>query len=305
LSDADFKKGMAEVPQWLLCSDDTSAPVKSHTHFLRKTLGAFSGVFQNEFLSEKYAAKVGFLQLVDPRVKLLTLLFFAVFSASISKIPVIIGIGFVAVLYAKLSGLSVTDFLRRVWLYLPMLMLIVSIPAATNLFVKGVPLFYIVKAANFAPHGIYFTTNGIEVALRLALRCGVSLSFGYLIFITTRFSQFEKSLYVLHLPEVFVSVLGMAYRYIFVLTDTAREMVEARFSRTVGKLGSSDGRRFFSHSFAVLFIRSQRLSDEVYDAMCCRCYTGRAVSLADLKFGVQDFIFIASNVIIILILILV
>ncbi len=125
-----------------------------------------------------------------------------------------------------------------------------------------------------------------------------------MIFITTRFSLFEKSLYALHMPEIFVSVLGMAYRYIFVLTDKAQKMVEARFSRTVGRLDGSNGRRFFSHSFAVLFLRSQRMGNEIYDAMCCRGYTGRAVCLSDLKMGAQDFIFIASNVIITLILML-
>ncbi len=142
---AEFKTPMPAVPEWMLNTDDNDTTVKNNTHFLRRTLNAFSGVFQNEFLSEKYASKAGFLQSVDPRVKLLTLLFFVIFSACVSKLVVIIALGLVAVLFAGFSGLSVSDFLRRVWLYLPTLILIVSLPAATNLVIKGQPLFFIVK----------------------------------------------------------------------------------------------------------------------------------------------------------------
>ncbi len=290
------------VPEWLLKNNDYKAAEKSHSQFLRKTLGTFSDVFLNEFLSEKHAGRSGLLQAVDPRVKLLTLLFFAVFASCVSSVPVIIAEALVAVLYASQSGLNLHNYLRRVWGYLPPIMFIVSLPGATSFFSAGEPLFYIIKNAPFAPHGVYFTAAGLAVALRIALRCGVSLGFGYLIFITTRMAELEKSLNALKLPQIFVSVLGMAYRYIFVLTEIASNMVEARFLRTVGKLKGESGRRFFAHGAATLFIRSQRLSSDVYDAMCCRCYTGRAVSLRTLKISAQDFIFIASNAIIVAIL---
>lgn len=292
------------IPDWMLVTENFDIRQKSSSHFLRKTLSAFTGVFKNEFLAEKYTECAGILQSVDARVKLLTLLAYVILCSFVNNLPVITGAAIVFIIYAKMSELPLRDFLRRVWCYLPVILFVVSLPAATNFLSNGSPLFYIAKSLPFAPHGVYFTAGGVETALRAALRCGISLSFGYIIFITTPFSQLEKALRALKLPEIFVSVIGMAYRYIFVLTETASEMVEARFARTVGRPGNKEGRHFFSNSIATLFLHTKKMSEEVYDAMCCRGYTGESVSLINLKLTVQDFIFTLSNAIIILILLL-
>lgn len=297
------KNSTGGLPEWLLRNTEYNSSPKGRTKFLRKTIGDFSAVLKNEFLSEKYASREGLLQSVDPRVKLIVLIIFAALGSCVSNIAALVILALVALIYAAQSKLNIRDFLRRVWCYLPPLLFIVSLPAATSVVNAGSPLIYIVKSAPFAPQGIFFTSGGLIAALRVALRCGVSLGFGYLVFITTRVSDIEKALYALKVPGVIVSVFGMAYRYIFVLTGIAQDMVEARFSRTVGKVGGSSGRRFSSHSAAALFIKSQKMSAEVYDAMSCRCYAGKSVSLSSLKAGPQDFIFAFANAIIILILI--
>jgi len=52
-----------------------------------------------------------------------------------------------------------------------------------------------------------------------------------------------------------------------------------------------------------LFLKSHRLSEEVYDAMCCRGFTGKTVSLDQFKIKNTDVLFMISNSIIILLLI--
>lgn len=299
------KNSFGGLPEWLQKNTEYNTDAVGHTKFLRKTLGGFSGTLKTEFLSEKYAGVEGLLQSVDPRVKLLVLLLFAVLGSCVSNLAALVVLAAVSVFYAVQSKLRLRDFLRRVWCYLPPLLFILSLPAATNFFSAGEPLIFVIKSAPFAQNGVYLTAGGLLAVLRVALRCGVSLGFGYLLFITTRMADIEKALYALKIPGVIVSVLGMAYRYIFVMTGVAQDMVEARFSRTVGKVGAGNGRHFSSHSAAALFIKSQKISDEVYDAMSCRCYTGKAVSVSLLKMGPQDFIFLVGNAIIVLILIFV
>ncbi|MCX6384321.1 MAG: cobalt ECF transporter T component CbiQ [Actinobacteria bacterium] len=296
----------SDIPAWLLeknLYNDMEASA-SKTHFIRKTLKHISEVFENELFCEKFAGKPLFLQSIDPRVKLLTLIFYMVLSSFTSNIVVLLILAVIPLLYAKLSGLELKDYIRRSWLYIPVLVLVFSIPGVTSLFVKGSPLVTVLRPGVMGlQSGLYFSMNGIEVALRIALRAGISLSFGFLLLLTTRWSKITSALALMHVPLLFISVLNMAYRYIFVISAMACDMMEARYLRTVGKLDTSDNRRFMGHSVAHMFIKSHYLSEEIYDAMRCRGFTGRPVSCDKFKVKGTDIFFIINNVIIVLILI--
>jgi cobalt/nickel transport system permease protein len=297
----------AVIPAWLLVKDDYKFTGKSNhgMHFIKKTLGHISQVFENEFFCEKYAGKQMLLQMIDPRVKLITLIFYLVLSSFTSSIILLLILALMPILYAKLSGLIITDYVKRVWLYIPMLILVASIPAASSLFVKGNTLFYLIKPDTMGlKDGLYFSLNGIEVVLRLFLRAGISLSFGFLLLLTTRWSHITRSLASMRVPLIFISILNMAYRYIFVVSNTAGDMLTARYLRTVGKLETRDNRKFMGHSIAHLFIKSHYLSEEVFDAMRCRGFTDEPVCINTFKIRTVDFIFIINNVIIVLILLI-
>ena len=79
--------------------------------------------------------------------------------------------------------------------------------------------------------------------------------------------------------------------------------MEARTLRTVGKLETADNRRFMSHSIAHMFIKSHFLSEEIFDAMTCRGFTGRPVSIDEYKIKKTDILFVINNVVILLLLI--
>ncbi|MDR3643660.1 MAG: energy-coupling factor transporter transmembrane protein EcfT, partial [Clostridia bacterium] len=95
----------------------------------------------------------------------------------------------------------------------------------------------------------------------------------------------------------------MAYRYIFVVSEMAGDLMAARYLRTVGRLGAGENRRFVGHAAGHLFLKSHAMSAEIYDAMCCRGFTGRPVSLTVMKLRSTDLLFILSNLMIVLILI--
>jgi cobalt ECF transporter T component CbiQ len=294
------------VPVWLTGSDN--APLPAHPPrmgFISRTLASFSNVFSNEFYCERFASKPCFLQSLDPRVKFAVFLLFMIFPSFAKSLPILVCLAAAALVYAKLSGLDMRDYFRRVWCYIPPLIFIFSLPGASSLFTKGAPVFYIIPRGAFGlGEGIFFTSAGLNMALKLALRPGISISFAFLLLLTTRWSRLMSALESFRFPSSAVSVLSMAYRYIFIITSQARNMVEARFLRTVGKLSGQENRRFLSRSAAQLFIRSHTLSEDIYDAMVCRCYSGRSVSFGDSKFGAADLIFVINNLIIFFILIM-
>lgn len=294
------------VPSWL--TEKASAgnlKVRSVKNgFIVKTLHHFSEIFENEFFCERYASRPMMLQCLDPRVKVIVLFGFMLFSAFASGIVPLLALALIALVYAKLSGLDMRDYSRRVWAYIPLIIFIFSIPGASSLFTKGAPLFYVLPPGTFGIQaGLYFTAPGIAMAFRLALRPGISLSFAFLLLLTTRWTRITGALAGMHMPLLIVSILNMAYRYIFIMAEMAGNMMEARFLRTVGKLDTSENRRFMSRSVAHMFIKSHFLSEEIYDAMVCRGFTGKPVSMDRFKISGADIVFMINNFVILIVLI--
>lgn len=297
----------SNIPDWLLEKSESveAKPSRSKMHFMRKTMKHISEVFQNDFFCEKYAGLKLLLQIIDPRAKLVVFLFFMIFSSFTAKIIILVILAVIPLFYAKLSGLDMKNYSKRIWLTIPLLVFVLSIPGATSLFVKGTPLLYVLQPGSFGlSEGLYFSLSGISVALRLALRTGVSLSFGFLLLLTTRWCHITGALAAMHIPLLFISVLNMAYRYIFVMSVSAGDMMNARFLRTTGRLDAAENRKFMGYSVAHLFLKSHFLSEEIYDSMCCRGFTGKPVSITRFKMNGKDYLFFANNIIIALILIL-
>ena len=48
------------------------------------------------------------------------------------------------------------------------------------------------------------------------------------------------------MPDVFILILGMTYRYIYLLLHTANDMFLSRKSRMVGRLNGSEDRRMIA-----------------------------------------------------------
>lgn len=296
----------SDVPSWLLekNTEDDAKIRFAGTGFITRTLHHFSEVFENEFLCERYASKPMMLQCLDPRVKVIVLFGFMLFSAFAASIVVLLALALIALVYAKLSGLDMKDYCRRVWAYIPLILFIFTLPGASSLFAKGTPLFTVLRPGAFGSRtGLYFTAPGIAMAFRLALRSGISLSFAFLLLLTTRWNRITGALARLRMPLLIVSILNMTYRYIFVMADMAGSMMEARFLRTVGKLDASENRRFMSRSVAQVFLKSHFLSEEIYDAMVCRGFTGKPVSMERFKIGGADIVFLIDNFFIFIVLI--
>lgn len=300
------QRNVGEIPSWLLSSgaDDVKKTGYSKSGFILRTMRNFSEILENEFYCEIYTSKEKLLQAVDPRVKIIVFAAFMIFSSFTGSLTVLAALAVIAAVYAGLSGLRLNDYLRRVWAYIPLIVFIFSLPGALNLFVKGKPVFYITgRGSPISAAGLYFTSAGLKNAFRLALRPGISLSFTFLILLTTSWTDIMGAFSSMRIPAAVTSILSMAYRYIFVLSQSAENMMEARFLRTVGRLGSSDNRRFVARSAAMLFVKSNFLSEEIYNAMVCRGFDGKTVSINGYGIRAADVIFIINSMLIFMILI--
>ena len=78
----------------------------------------------------------------------------------------------------------------------------------------------------------------------------------------------------MHVPKLFVLILSMAYRYIFLFLHLANGMFEARKSRIVARTSGGEQRRFISGTMGNLVNRSIKMSNDVYAAMAARGFSG-------------------------------
>ncbi|HBQ85658.1 MAG TPA: cobalt ECF transporter T component CbiQ, partial [Syntrophomonas sp.] len=204
------------------------------------------------------------------------------------------------------SGLPVFTLQKRIWGLLPLFSLLVALPGMFNLITDGSPWLVlhqfkqpVVWLGIHFPDSIFITKQGLLAGIFLFLRVGISVSLGVLLTITTPINKLLKSLRIIGVPVMFVMIIEMSYRYLSMLLNISIEMFEARHVRTVGKISPGTQRVQLGSSIAALFARSMAVSEEVYQAMTARCYTGEAVIADNMKLGRFDLAAIVLVVIII------
>ena len=128
------------------------------------------------------------------------------------------------------SRLPFDFFVKRVWLGIPLFAgdrdhpvdLLRARPAAVRPRARAAP-----RSRRRCP--------GLVGAVLFVIRgSAVSVSLAVLLVLTTPWADLLKSLQAMRVPQVFVLVLSMTYRYIFLFLHTLNGMFEARKSRRRG-----------------------------------------------------------------------
>lgn len=272
-----------QLPDWMIEQDiGFSIPGKKNkSNFLQKSLRNMRAVICEDRQTERYARCSGMLQQASPQIKLISMLVLILAINMSRQILLLLGVWLFVLVVMRVSHLPVWGLQKRTWGLIPLLTLLFSLPAALNIFLDGTPLFYLRHATltvNWlgisCPEGIFVTKQGLTAAIFLFLRVGISFSLGILLVMTTPVTDIFRSLRILRVPDLFIMIMEMTYRYMMVLLSVSIEMFDARTLRTVGNLPPQWQRAQVGSSIASLFARSIALSEEVYQAMCARCYTG-------------------------------
>ena len=241
---------------------------EGHIGWLEKTLAGITGNIEQAIFTQRHARSRGWLQGRDPRAKIVGMLI-AVGAASLTSSLAGLGLLYLAALAAaRASRVPFGFFVKRVWLGIPLFAGIVVVPAI--FFVPGPRVFDLaIGPAHLAP-----SWNGLAGAAMLVSRVGVSVSIAVLLVVTTPWADVLKSLRALRVPQVFVLVLSMTYRYIFLFLHTANGILLARKSRTVGRTAGGEQRRWITGTMGNLMSRAFNMSNEVYAAMLARGFGG-------------------------------
>lgn len=260
--------------------------------FAARTVAGITGALERAVFSEEVARRPGFLQKADPRAKVLATLFLLLAAGLARQLAVLLGIYLLATLLARASLLSAGDFSRRVWLGIPVFAGVVVLPSLFIL--PGRPLLSLVEVP---PVRLVVTDNSLATALLFVLRVGTSVALALLLVSTTRWAELLRALRILRVPGSFLVVLGMTYRYLFLLLRSANNLFLARASRTVGVTSGAEQRRWAAAATGVLASRSVRLSGEVLLAMQARGFDGEIRSAVHPRMRDEDWLLLALGVV--------
>jgi cobalt/nickel transport system permease protein len=176
-----------------------------------------------------------------------------------------------------LSNISPLRILRRSLIALPFALAAVPLLLTT----RGTALF----SLPFGPWLLAPTGEGLQRFLSIAWKSWISVQAALLLSATTPFPDLLLAMRAFRVPQLLVSVIGLMWRYLFVLADEAIRLIRAREARS----GSEPGRRpgggvvwrakVTGGMAGSLFVRGFDRADRVYAAMLARGYDGEIRAL--------------------------
>lgn len=151
-------------------------------------------------------------------------------------------------------------------------------------------------------YNIGISQYSFNVSINLIFRALSAVSITYFLAFSTPMVYFLESLQKLKLPKLFISLMELVYRYIFILLDEAYAIYKSQVLRL--------GYRNFKSSIiclgeltATLFIRAYKKADLSYECLLSRGYNGEINTVDEEYKSGKKFYFYALLLIIVSILI--
>lgn len=217
-----------------------------------------------------------------PLVKLLSALVYIVLVVSFDRrefgrlIPFV----FYPIVLMALSDTPWSPVLKRVAVSIPFCLL------------AGISNIIFDRAAALAIGGLT-VSMGVVSFFSILFRTFLCVTAVLILVAVSPFSQLADQLRRWHVPEIFVTLFEMIYRYIGVLLDEVSTMYTAYMLRSTEHKGLQ--MRHMGSFVGQLLIRSYDRAERVYNAMKCRGYPGRDARAAKRPLEGADYAYLAAT----------
>lgn len=255
--------------------------------YVDRTLASFVRKTERALFAEELARRAdGFLQNLDPRVKIIGFSLLIIDTILAKNLFAICFIFAIAVILAILSHIPLRALAARAWLSALIFTGIIILPIV--FITPGDEIF------RFPWVNLAVSKQGIGSAAFLISRVETTVTLSLVLILSTLWTHILKSLRVFGVPVIFVVILAMTYRYIYVILETAQNMLEARKSRIIASLSGKERRRLAVANIGNLLTRSVYLNDQIYLAMRSRGFRGEVYLLDDFKMHGRDWLALIS-----------
>ena len=255
---------------------------------------------------DPYKPRPSLIHAFDPRVKLVLAVAFilAVALTPIGAWPVYMLLFAVILSVVMLSELGVGYVLKRSALALPFVLAAVPILFTA----QGVPLL----AVPVGPWTLTITVEGVQRFVTILLKSWLSIQMAIVLAASTPFPQLLVAMRAVRMPRLIVAIVGLMWRYLFVMVDEVLRLLRARTARSgdpglpgVRIGGSLAWRARVTGGMAGnLLVRSFDRGERIYAAMAARGYDGevRAFPLPPIPMGQRLILGVGLAVLLLLVL---
>ncbi len=272
------------IPSFLLDRSSPS-PLKRDSGRVRvssveKGIAHLASVIKKGYVHSELLPKSGLFQKIDPRIKVLFLVFFIVIISLKRDLLSELYISIFILVLALLSRIRIIAFYRRVLLFGFMFGFLIALPSALNLITRGeiiLPIATLSRSYDFwiyhVPATIGVTRAGMLGVALLTMRVINSLSLSFLVLYTTPFPDIVRALKILKVPATFLIVISLCYKYIFIFSKTVEEMYLAKRARMLREENHKKAREWIAGRLALIFRKTHLRCEEVLRAMVGRGFS--------------------------------
>jgi len=239
---------------------------------------------------EDLSGKKGFLQSINPLVKLAVTIVMIVVSLFVYSVPYLLLSCIIPVALALASKIPLKSFFARTF-FIPLVAVVISVPPL--FLTPGNPVF----TANLGLFTLTITSEGLMSFLAFSIRVWFCVASLIVFTLSTGFEAILKMLASIRVPSILIQMFSLTYRYLFVSMHELQKVLIAKEARTyVNKRNLNiDNLKHSGAMLATLFIRTYERSERVYFAMKSRGFdvsnnykaSFTPLKLRDIVFGVS------------------
>lgn len=256
------------MPQWLL-ENDKYEPIKDKDSFIDKSILSILSILSKLRLkSEKNKAVFS----VNANVKVVSVLLIIVLTAVSRSLLFILTVDILLLLIVSFLSIKEIKSILGVCFITTAFTAIILLPSI------------------FAGNG----NNSILIVSKvLAAITSVNI-----LSHMTEWNKITSALKMFYIPDIFIFVLDITIKYIFILGELSVNMLYAFRLRTVGR--NSDKYASLSGIMGTMFIKSKSMAEEMQSAMECRGFTGEYKSNSKFKLQVKDWLCIMADILLVI-----
>jgi cobalt/nickel transport system permease protein len=283
--------------------------------FIDKSITKIAEIIKTSYVYWEMAEKDGLFQRLDPRLKVVFMVYFIVIVSLLRSVYIELAIAVFIFALIALSRLNVFYMYRRILGFAFFFGFLIALPSAFNLITRGETILPVAALSRdyhfwiyFIPKDIGITREGAFGVAMLTLRVANSIGISLLIIHTTPFFEIIRALKVFRVPDTFLMIIILTYKYIFIFSKTVEDMYLAMKSRLLGPVDSGTIRELVAGRIFYLFKKSQMRYEETYRAMVSRGFSGdvalynfreftAADAAAGLVLGAVGILFLALQIV--------
>ncbi len=216
---------------------------------------------------------------LDPRLKLLimTSFIFLIILIPYHQKQLFLFYGFMLILTALLSRVSLLHYLSKLVKLYPMIFFI-------SIFLPFFPS----DSHQFVQLGmVKIYVSGLQKFMLINIKSVLAMMMTIIMISTTDLMMILRGMEKLKIPKIFISILSFMYRFIFLLIDEVERMSMAYHSRYL-QLPLIRRIKTLGQLMGMLFIRTYERGERIYLAMESRGFEGRIFTLGDLNWKQSD-----------------